>query len=1126
MFLVNLRGFKSKKQSLLNIIKKEQPNVIVMNETQMTGNMKAELEPYKCWTKNRSDKGGGGIATAVCPVYQGSAMGAGEGEQGDEVMVTRFDAFTPALNIINCYGEQRKTKVEDVERNWLRLKLKMEEIRARGEFCLLAGDLNKLIGSDELGVPGNHTEVSPGGRLLRDLLRTEDWVLVNSLVEGEVVQGGPFTREDPATGALSCLDVMVASRELRPFIKKMVIDKERKMAVSRLKKVKGKQEVVFSDHFSLLLKMEGLPKRNETREGKKTIWNLHKEGGWDKYVELTDKYSNALNEVIEDDDKSIEEKMTLFEKKHDKIKFKAFGKKTIGRKKANQKEGGDTEMDTLDKQEERMMEELEEINKLETGKVGKVWEIRRKVIGGKKKEQDNNTIINPETGNIATSKNEIKEVSLKYCVETLKNNEPEEDFKDTIEDKKDKVKEVLKGKTGEFVASYDTFEQMVKKFRKAGKRNYDFLTKSSKSFQTVVFKFCSKMFEEENFPNKFQNTTLHMLYKGKGKRENLSDNRFIHCKEWLPRAAEGLVVQDGLKRCLLAGSSMYQVGGQPGHRPEEMIYVLKSMVAKQKKMGKMMVIQCYDVSKFFDKEQMEDAVLTCQNRGAHPKAVRLWFKLNENTRIQVKTPAGMSEFGHVGAVVGQGTIGGALVSQAVLDDGVTEHFPSAGRARLEYGSVPMAPLMWMDDALNPAGGLEEARDANKRMNFLMKERGLSLNREKSVCLIIGNKKQREDAAKRLDEQPLECGDFFTKQKESEKWLGQEISSQGLAHSVVLTVKKREGKIKAAGREIAVIVNDWRSRAVGGMESALQLWEACCIPSLLHGAATWVDMTAATAQKLNSIQNWFLRLVLQVGPGTPATALLWDTGVLDMELRVWIEKLMLMLHIRRLDEQTLANKIYQEQRKNKWPGLADETEKICTWLEVQCVHATELDVQSYRDLITQVCHKKNEQRLRKKANTSEKVTRIKSEVYGKKKYLEKKRIENVRIQFRARFQMLPFAGNYGKDRRFSHTEWLCFCRMEREEESHLLDGRCEVYGDIREKYGELEDDEDLVQFFQEVLERRGELEKESRDAQELEVQDQDSRELEVQDTLVVGNTTDDASTGEIPGQAGQGAFLFT
>ena len=39
------------------------------------------------------------------------------------------------------------------------------------------------------------------------------------------------------------------------------------------------------------------------------------------------------------------------------------------------------------------------------------------------------------------------------------------------------------------------------------------------------------------------------------------------------------------------------------------------------------------------------------------------------------------------------------------------------------------------------------------------------------------------------------------------------------------------------------------------------------------------------------------------------------------------------------------------------------------------------------------------------------------------------------------------------------------------EPHLLSGECEVFGDIREKYGELKDDESLVRFFKEVLERR-------------------------------------------------------
>ena len=78
-------------------------------------------------------------------------------------MVTRIECFQPALNLINCYGEQRKSSKKEVELKWSRLKAEMEAIRNRGEFCLLAGDLNKLVGNDEWGVPGNHPEVSLGG---------------------------------------------------------------------------------------------------------------------------------------------------------------------------------------------------------------------------------------------------------------------------------------------------------------------------------------------------------------------------------------------------------------------------------------------------------------------------------------------------------------------------------------------------------------------------------------------------------------------------------------------------------------------------------------------------------------------------------------------------------------------------------------------------------------------------------------------------------------------------------------------------------------------------------------------------------------------------------------------------
>ena len=189
--------------------------MVLINETQLLGKMKVSLTPYMTWTKNRTDKGGGGVATAVSQQFSESAVGAGEGENDEEYIVTRLEAFKPALNVVNSYGEQRKTKKEEVEEKWGNLKRQMEEIRMRGEFCALGGDLNKLVGTGEYGVPGNKKEISLGGKLLRELLATGNWTLVNSLGR-EIVEGGPFTRKDPASGNISCLDLFIVSKELLP----------------------------------------------------------------------------------------------------------------------------------------------------------------------------------------------------------------------------------------------------------------------------------------------------------------------------------------------------------------------------------------------------------------------------------------------------------------------------------------------------------------------------------------------------------------------------------------------------------------------------------------------------------------------------------------------------------------------------------------------------------------------------------------------------------------------------------------------------------------------------------------------------------------------------------------------
>ena len=322
-----------------------------------------------------------------------------------------------------------------------------------------------------------------------------------------------------------------------------------------------------------------------------------------------------------------------------------------------------------------------------------------------------------------------------------------------------------------------------------------------------------------------------------------------------------------------------------------------------------------------------------------------------------------------------------------------------------------------------------------------------------------------------------CGNFETKLKDSFKWLGQTLSSGGLAESVSETVASRKGKIRGACLEIATIVNDWRSQIVGGMETALVLWEACCVPSLLHGAGTWTNISTATEKELNKIQSWFLRLILQVGQGAPLVSLSWDSLVLDMGLRVKKEKILMVMHLRSLSKDTLARQIYEEQYTNSWPGLALETRQICEELGLEDCNTVIQDKALYKKTIISACHAKNEDNLRKLARG--KCERINHEEYGKKAYFQKKNILNVRQEYRTRFRLQPFGGNYSNDKRFSRSGWLCKCKMAREEEGHLTSGQCPVYGDLTHKYSDLTNIDSLIGFFNEVLDRRDQLDKQEK-----------------------------------------------
>ena len=391
IFHLNIRGFTSKKESLFKTIKNVCPDIVTLNETGMRNRNKVKIDFYISFCKNRQSSIMGEVSTSVKDHLKNHTVNVKEGADNDEWVITRLDHCSPPLCIVNVYGEQEgRTSRDDLLERWTRLRKDLNSIRERGEMCLLLGDLNKHIGSDHLGVAGNHKKVTYGGQLVRELLNTDDYVLVNNL---KIAQGGPFTREDPSDPSKkSCLDLAICSKSLEPFIKSLVIDSARNYPIKRVVFRDGKLTSILTDHYPLIVTLHNLPGiRREIQNV--TRWNLSRPGAWDTYKSVSDKLSEKIIEVAEDTSKTMDEVVKKVEKIHNDIKYQSFGKTTIkignsAKNKQTITNASDDAEILLKDQTEKLEQEINKLKENKQGRAGKVFKIAESIRGFEVQKRD------------------------------------------------------------------------------------------------------------------------------------------------------------------------------------------------------------------------------------------------------------------------------------------------------------------------------------------------------------------------------------------------------------------------------------------------------------------------------------------------------------------------------------------------------------------------------------------------------------------------------------------------------------------------------------------------------------------------------------------------------------------
>ena len=329
-----------------------------IQETKLKEEGKIKMENYIIFEKLRSTRqNGGGLAIGCKPEF--NPIWVREG--GTDVETLSINFFMKNMKIRCCtgYGCQEGEIKEKKEAFWDYLDTEVLEAKKEGAGLIIQMDGN-LWGGEEI-VKNDPRPQNSNGLIFKNFLeRNPHLTVVNNLSQCE----GLITRERICKNSIekSILDFFIVCNLVLPFVKRMIIDEDKKYVLTNYENVKKGGKANNSDHNSLYMDLE--IRANIEKPVRTELWNLKCEKSQEIFKKLTSE--------TKDLSKCFQNELPIFKQIENwknilKTKIQSSFKKI--RIKSNPKMRLHPEMSILIDQRNKLMKEGDkkmEINKLET----------------------------------------------------------------------------------------------------------------------------------------------------------------------------------------------------------------------------------------------------------------------------------------------------------------------------------------------------------------------------------------------------------------------------------------------------------------------------------------------------------------------------------------------------------------------------------------------------------------------------------------------------------------------------------------------------------------------------------------------------------------------------------------
>ena len=950
----NVAGIRNKRDSIQSVIEMfKNPSCIMFQETKLGKTSDFPISNYEVFYKNRNSSGGG-LLTAIDPHLQPLEVSS----QDAEVLTVQIDVGQYCVRLINAYCPQNDDSEQKKLDFWT--SLGEEIVTAQREDCLILiqMDANSKVGRHILANDPNQNQ-DDNGRKLVAMMETYGLLMLNR----DSRCSGTVTRYRKTIHGVerAVLDYILVCQNLYSFFETMKIDEERHYPITSYSVIRGQIKVVSSDHNILQAVFNIKYRKIRFSQTRREVFNLKNKECQKKFFSQTEKNSE-FDRFSLLKNRPIEEKSRMFEKLMESNLHQCFSKVRI-KKEANS-DRGEPEIKHYMREKAALLSSLQSIEcPLSRTKIESRINVINATISAKSSKKYFQTVLNHtekiknrdgnlsqismwrlkrevmslksdmpaaklnNAGNLITQPKSIKALYIDTYKKRLEGQKFDAEMADLFGLKMELWELTLKQLQSKQTRSWSVqeLEKVIKNLKNNKARDPNELVNEifksgvmGTSMKNALLHLLNEIKKEQIIPQIFKLANITSLYKKKGSRQCIDNDRGIFIVSILRMILDSLIYSDKFP-LIDSNMSVSNIGARSQRNIRDHLFVVYAVINSViHGDAKPIDIQIYDVEKCFDKLWLEDTMLdlvdTLPDCDRDDK-IALVYKLNQENSIAIKTPFGLTDRFVINDVVMQGGKWGPLQCSNTIDQ-IGKNCIKQNQYLYKYRDVvSITPLAMVDDLLTLSNCGKDSLEVNILINSTIEMKNLRLHTAQGDK---GSKCHRIHVGKSKGEcRSLRVHKCQMEDVTHDSYLGDIISNDGkISH----TIEDRTSRGLGIVSQIFDLLKDVNF-GYHHFEAAMALRESYLVNGMLFNSEVWYGVTKVHIDRLQSVDLLFFRKLFKVSSNCPKEAFYLETGALPLNMIIKIRRLSYFHHLVTRNPEEMLYRVFVTQwyrpYKNDW-----------------------------------------------------------------------------------------------------------------------------------------------------------------------------------------------------------------